>query len=775
MDNGYCLYIERPSTSRIIVTGHESYDVVPGDRKAERLPTSEQEARGFFLESPWSQGEHFKNHTWTTWLGGPEFGPTAHVDPSNGMYYCRQVPVQESLIKRGLIARPQLEDMEREVRKFNISLNPNIHMPRTLPWKCTDDREEPTPEELVALRLAHFPQCPRPRYQGKLTAPMVLSGNAFKIPTNSEICPFEEVMAIPELREKILEHHLGRWLALSNLARTSQTMLKHLEATFSHWDLTNQWFGGCDLTLDVFEDRKYRGGWSKQQKTQAKRMLQIIHDNDMDTKEKRKQKEKFLDSTKYVSVHPSRQRQQFGKKTLSGQMIPGTQWYDHSDSTPDPMNEDPVLKGESHISLLRSIYRHGTNIRYLHLHRVPFLNVDAVKAMMNSLPNLRVLGIYSCDLLNFSHTKDLLNIVIEANRVNAARPAIDFDYYPRFYRGPVEDRVGSYGVFWNDEGGFKTTLAVAASLLSIMRVAKEGSINLATSRDKAFYKWLNDFPWEFCTLPVILASIARILGFEGKYPDMIKEHYKERFGNQWKDHLVMIPSQQVILERTLHMDFYIAVLGSPQRQTLMDAMNFFTCCNCDETLFAGFFRAGEALKSPDKRTCHGCDLGFALQQPKHNFMECKRLIAALPWTRRLSTVDNLKTIFGREHKPGPTSASHVTKSVLDACKYLRDEATHVAEEKLTHWEQRHQELIEEKRTFTMQWQHRAQDKQMNEAREQINECLTTLGEQVLPATKTPEANNWDEMRRQYCQRLALQTGRLGNLGPHMGLGWEKWL
>ncbi|KAK7914676.1 hypothetical protein PG985_012379 [Apiospora marii] len=767
MDNGYCIYLEQLATARLVITGDGSYNVVSGDRRDEHLPTSEQAARDFFLESLWAQGEHIKNHTWTTWLGGPDFGLTARPDPSNQMYYCRLWPVEESLIERGLAVRPQPEDLEREVRKFNISLNPNINMPRTMAWKIDDDRKEPTPEEEVALRLAHFPNVP-----GLVTkAPMVLSGNSFKMATNTEHCTFEKVMAVAELREKILEHHLGQWQSLSNLARTSQTMFKYIESIFAHWDLTNQWFGGCDLTLDVYEARKYRGAWSKDQKTQAKRILQATHTED---KQKKLQKERLLNSTKYVSVHPSRERhrQDFGKKTLSGEKVGNTEWYDHSDSYPDPMNEDPVFKGESHISLLRSVYRHGTKIQYLHLHRVPYLNVSAVKALVPSMPNLRVLGIYSCDLLNFSHTKELMNIVIDTNKMNSARPPIDFDYYPRFHRGPVENRVGSYGVFWNDVGGIKTPLAVAAGLLSIMRVAKDGNINLASSRDKAFHKWLNDFPWEFCTLPSILASIARILYFEGQYDRMLKAAYRERYGNNWK---ALVSSQEVdkaFLEKTLHMDLYIAVLGKPQKQEKMDKMDMFTCATCEEKLLAGFFKEDQAQRAPDNRKCHGCDLQSVLQAPTHNFGTLRRTIAAVPWyCRNRTTVDNLRDLF----RKGSAHARIWQPRVMQVCEALRDDEPQRVKAKLLEWEEHRDDLIEEKSTFTRQYQHRAQDKAMGTAQDSINECKTVLGEQVLPATKTAEANNWDEMRRLYCVRLALESGRLGNLGPHMGLGWEKWM
>ncbi|KAK7985001.1 hypothetical protein PG988_002623 [Apiospora saccharicola] len=767
MDSGYCLYIERLDATRMVTDGDDAWNAVFGDGEAERLPTSDQKARDFFLESPWAEGEHVKNHTWSTWLGGPEFGLTARPDPSNNMYYCRQWPVQGFLAQSGLVVLPQPEDMDREVRKFNISLNPTVHMPRTLAWKTEDGRAVPTPEEEVALRLAHFPNVP-----GLVTkAPMVLSGNEFKTPTNPDLCLLEKFMAIMELRVKVLEHQMGQWQSLSNLARTSQTMFKYIQNSFTHWDLTNQWFGGCDITLDVYEARKYRGAWKRYQKNKAKNILKATLTKD---EQKKREREGLIEFTKYVSVHPSRERhrQDFGKKTLAGQKIPGTEWYDHSDSYPDPMNEDPVFKGESHISLLRSFYRYGANIRYLHLHRVPFLNVNAVKAIVPSLPNLRVLGVYSCDLLNFSHTKDLLSIIIDANTVNSARPAIDFDYYPRFHRGPVENRVGSYGVFWNDVGGIKTTLAVAASLLSFMRVAKEGNLDLASSRDKAFYKWLNDFPWEFCTLPSILASIARILGFEDKYDDMLKGAYKERCGNNWKALLHNFDVDKVFLQKTLHMDLYIAVLGKPQKQEKLDSMEFFTCGVCEEKLLAGFFKADQAGRAPEHRKCHGCDLRSVLQQPKQNFGTMRRTIAAAPWFRRdLTAVENLRDLF----RKGSAHAGKWQPMMMHICERLRDEEPQKVRARLLEWEERREDLIEEKASFTKQWEHRAQDRAMSVAQEGIEECQTVLGEQVLPSTKTCEANNWDEMRRQYCVRLALQTGRLGNLGPHLGLGWEKWL
>lgn len=544
------------------------------------------------------------------------------------------------------------------------------------------------------------------------------------------------------------------------------------------------------MTPDVYEARKHRGAWSKAQKTQAKRILQATYAGD---KRKKRDKENWIDSTKYVSVHPVREphRQDFGKKTLAGEKVPGKDWYDHSDSYPDPMNEDPVYKGESHMSLrelpivrsyqwcqanrmctVRGIYRHGANIRYLHLHRVPYLNVSAVKAIVPALPNLRVLGIYSCDLLNFSHTKELLSIVIDANKVNAARPPIDFDYYPRFHRGPVENRVGSYGVFWNDVGGIKTTLAVAAALLSIMRAAKDGKIDLASSRGKAFYKWLNDFPWEFCTLPSILASIARILGFENKYDQMLKGAYQERSGNNWKALLCHSDVDKTFLQKTLHMDLYIAVLGAPQKQDKMDQMDFFTCGTCEEKLLAGFFQADQAGRAPENRVCHGCQLRAVLQAPIHHFAELRRAIAAVPWYRRDRTaVDGLRDLF----RKGSAHAGVWPARLTQACAFLRDEEPGQVRARLRRCADAHRDLVEEKGTFTRQWQHRAHDKTMAEARDALHECRTILGEQVLPATKTPEANDWDEMRRRYCVRLALQTGRFGNLGPHMGLGHEKWL
>ncbi|KAK6820588.1 hypothetical protein PG987_014988 [Apiospora arundinis] len=768
MDNGYCLYIECRSTTRVLDTGDENPSVVPVSQDAYDVPTNQQRARLFFLESPWAQGEHFKNHNWITWLGGPEFGHTSRPDPSNKLIYCRLLPVQESLIKQGLIAQPEKGDIEREVCKFNISLNPTEYMTRTKAWKVNDNREQPTAEELVSLRLAHFPKVP-----GLVTkAPIVLSGVALSKPANTQLCSFERTMAVPEIREGILKPLMARWQALSNLARTSQTMFMSIELLYSHWDLTNQWFGGRDLTIKDYDERKYRGAWTKEQKAQAKLILKTI-ELERQKKEKKGAHVELFDPIKIVSVHPVRSRQVFGSKTLAGDKIPDTEWFDHSDSFPDPMSEDPIFKGESHISLLRSIYRHGEHIQVLNLHRTPFLNVDTVKAFVQAMPNLQTLGIYSCDLLNISHTKDLLNIVIDANRANTARPLIEFDYYPRFYRGPVENRVGSYGVFWNDEGGINTAKAVAAGLLSILRVAKQGKIELVTA-GKAFLKWLNDFPWEFCTLPSILVSIARILAYEDQYESMLGGAYQERPGDLRQLLLDNVAPDTITLQRTLHNDLYVAVMGTPLPKWHIDQMEFFKCSECGEKLYASFFKANQAIRAPGNRMCHGCDLLALLQNPYHNFSEFKRIIAAVPWMRRNGKVDNLRALFRGEHLERPNDQNWKT-NLIKACRFLRDEAPASIEDQAALAEQRLAGLVEEKSNATNQWQHRNYDKEIAEVCELRHHHRTVLGEQLPPANKPSEANDWDDLRRKYCLDLGVQTGRITNQGPHMALGWQSWM
>ncbi|KAK8132803.1 hypothetical protein PG999_000976 [Apiospora kogelbergensis] len=768
MDNGYCLYIERLSTTRVI-NEDDSYTMDPGDREAYCIPTSQQKTADFFIESPWAQGEQFKNNTWTTWLGGPDFGHTTRPDPSNNLYYARQMRVQESLIRRGLIARPQAGDMAREIRKFNISLNPTESMSRTKAWKVEDHRQEPTPEELVSLRLAHFPNVP-----GLVTkAPMVFSGNDLAIPTNSEPCLFEQVLGIPELREKILEPHIGCWQSLGNLARTSQTIFKLIENTFSHWDLTNQWFGGCDLTMEVYNARKYLGVWTKKQKARAKLITMAMY-NDRGVRETKERHRELLGSTKFISVHPVRERQVFGPKTLSGERIPKTEWYDHSDSHADPMALDPIIKGESYISLLRGIYRHGENMQYLHLHQVPFLTVRAVKAIVPSMPNLRALGIYSCDLLNLAHTKDLLNIVIDANRVNTARPPIDFDYYPRFYRGPVENRTGSYGVLWNDMGAIETNRAVAASLLSIMRLAMQGNIDLS-SRDKSFNKWLNDFPWAFWTLPTILVSIARILGFEGQYEQMLQESYKERYGNSWKAHLSDMERDTITLQRTLHIDLFVSAMGRPQPQTNIDVMEFFKCVVCGEKLLAGFFQVEQARRAAHARTCHGCELMEVLKQPNHDFRELKRAIAAVPWVRKGDiTIEDLELLF-RGEEEGRSDAMVWKRKLIEGCQYLRDEEPGMVEAKLEKSTRLRDVVCEDLQRTTDGWERHTLRKTNDKLDEDITKYQNVLGMQISPSNMIGKANNWDEMRRRYCVALAMETGRLANQGPHPGYGHQSFL
>ena len=86
----------------------------------------------------------------------------------------------------------------------------------------------------------------------------------------------------------------------------------------------------------------------------------------------------------------------------------------------------------------------------LQLHRVQFLNVEAVECIVSSLPNLETLGIYQCPLLHLGTTGRLLDIV-EAYKKRSG--FIHLDFFPTFHQGPnASNRKGSFGVTWTDPG-----------------------------------------------------------------------------------------------------------------------------------------------------------------------------------------------------------------------------------------------------------------------------------------------------------------------------------
>jgi hypothetical protein len=99
----------------------------------------------------------------------------------------------------------------------------------------------------------------------------------------------------------------------------------------------------------------------------------------------------------------------------------------------------------------RALNNRAATITNLQLHRVQFLNVGAVRCILASLPNLKLLGIYQCQLLHLGNMMQLLKVIQSDPRTNAEDSSfVDLDFFPMFHEGPNSlMRHGSYGAVWN--------------------------------------------------------------------------------------------------------------------------------------------------------------------------------------------------------------------------------------------------------------------------------------------------------------------------------------
>lgn len=112
------------------------------------------------------------------------------------------------------------------------------------------------------------------------------------------------------------------------------------------------------------------------------------------------------------------------------------------------------------------------------------------------MENLKVLGVYRCELIHLGDALKLLE-VIRVDRGTAKKDRVLLDFYPRFHVGPEQipgeyESTGSYGVTW-DNFILDSRLAIWQLLTRILPQAKKQGVDL-TGRDSAFKFWLDQSP-----------------------------------------------------------------------------------------------------------------------------------------------------------------------------------------------------------------------------------------------------------------------------------------
>lgn len=100
----------------------------------------------------------------------------------------------------------------------------------------------------------------------------------------------------------------------------------------------------------------------------------------------------------------------------------------------------------------RALRNRADLITNLQLHRVQFLDHNAVRCIITSLRNLKLIGIYQCQLLHLGNMDELLNAVKTGRQHKGSGDCsfVDLDFFPMYHEGPNSIfRHGSFGAVWN--------------------------------------------------------------------------------------------------------------------------------------------------------------------------------------------------------------------------------------------------------------------------------------------------------------------------------------
>jgi len=140
------------------------------------------------------------------------------------------------------------------------------------------------------------------------------------------------------------------------------------------------------------------------------------------------------------------------------------------------------------------MYNFADFFRNLQLHRIPFLTTEVLSLIIPSMRNLKVLGIYQCELITVADTMKLLEI-IQVDKLQDKENQIALDFYPMYHVGPIpipDYYTGSYGVTWDNWNG-DTRLAMWQMISMIVYQANLQKQDF-TSKHTMFRQWLDKGP-----------------------------------------------------------------------------------------------------------------------------------------------------------------------------------------------------------------------------------------------------------------------------------------
>ena len=147
--------------------------------------------------------------------------------------------------------------------------------------------------------------------------------------------------------------------------------------------------------------------------------------------------------------------------------------------------------------MMLSVNNFADYFRNIQFHRVPFLTIDILELLIPEMRNLKVLGVYKCQLIHIGNTMKLLELIKKSKLVEYENQ-VSLDFFPNYHIGPIivpgnPGTVGSYGVAWDSHDALDTCLGIWALVSQIIPQAKKQGIDFI-SKHTAFRQWLDKSP-----------------------------------------------------------------------------------------------------------------------------------------------------------------------------------------------------------------------------------------------------------------------------------------
>lgn len=409
---------------------------------------------------------------------------------------------------------------------------------------------------------------------------------------------------------------------------------------------------------------------------------------------------------------------------------------------------------------MKAFHHHRRHFHYLAISRVEFIDLDTIEAILEDLPNLKCLSVWSCSLIDLSKVRALIQIV---DRVNVARTKVgkcpmDLDVAPPYRQGPIGERRGSYGITHSDPklyNNWNTDIgnALAASLVSLLRAANQAGIQLCQP-GRGFRNWLDKLPLFVNQAFNLCVTAAKFLANENTREAYASEVYPDPEDEGARAALIKR------FNKTVALDLVAAAGATPINLASFEKEGDFTCTNCHENLPGQLFRYDTKQRSLLYVTCEGCELNSQLEYEHGNGQLQKRQLAN--WIWRGAPEVTLNWALG-----GSEEAADNWDAFLSLGRRLptNDELLCQAED----LDDKVQIIIEKMNTF-YNW---SDKKPLMAEKRQLEEKIELLriraGFQRASKVCQGTDYDWDYLRRAYTWRGELERGEAQNNGPYQNM------